>query len=93
MPEMPGFRGTITTVLHPDEFVTRVEVCPQPGNKRVEVSAPDAQMGGGNTWQPQYFSAVDYAMRSGVGSSHGNICRNLRDLTSTITAVDDTSWE
>ena len=32
-------------------------------------------------------------MASGVGSTHGNISRNLRDLTSTTTAVDDTSWE
>ena len=94
MPEIPGFRGTTTTSSAPPTlFCDGVEVCPQPGNKRVAINSPDAQREGGNTWQPQHFNAVADAMGFGMGSTHGNISRKLRDLTSTATAVDDTSWE
>ena len=62
--------------------------CPQlgtpfilPGNKRVAVGAPDAQWGGGNTWQPIHFSAIADAMGSGLGFTHGNIPSCLRNLS------------
>ena len=65
MPEMSGFRGTTTTSSAPPRRICDgVQVCPQPGNKRVAVGAPDAQRGGGNAWQPQHFNAVADAMGS-----------------------------
>ena len=78
MPELPGFGGTPTISNAPPRsgrVRDGVEVCNQPGNKRVGLGAPVAQRGGGSAWQPQHLYAVAEAMGSGFGSTHGNISR------------------